>query len=199
MTNNLQNDNELEFGDNNIYTAGNFSSEEESQSKLLHLLQRQNFFSVEREVSCWYYGGQPFQERPTGRIDFILHPLKPAIDCGWRNGKVGIECKASAKKAGPVICQMLDYSRALFESEKTGALYALNAVFLWPGLTKSTGALDSVMAQNRIGTAIYRYYGNPEWECLRLKIGGVNIAQFQLAVNKFTHHKVNSGKKTGSR
>lgn len=183
-----------------VVTSGSFATEDESQDALLKILQRQRFFAIQREVDCWYFGGQPFQERPTGRIDFVLCPLRPALDAGWRNGVIGIECKASGKKIGPVFCQLLDYSRALFESQQTGALFALNAVFLWPEPTEMFGALQSIVTQNRVGIVEHIYNARyPDSESLRMKVGGTNIVRLQLVEGKLFHHQVVSGRKSGSR
>lgn len=172
--------------------GGNFADEEQSQEAFALAMKDQRFFNVYREVWCWYYGGQPFQQNDRGRIDFVLMPKREAIDCGWRNGAIGIECKASGKKAGPVLCQMADYARAVFESEASGLLFCLSGVFVWPGLTVCGGTMASLMAQNRIGSCSS---GKVK---VSFSIGATGI----LSLNHdgtMSCHKIVSGRKSGSR
>lgn len=178
---------------NEIVTGGDFADEDDSQNAFMLAMANQRFFHVMREVSCWYYGGQPFQDNAIGRIDFVLMPRKEALDCGWRNGAIGVECKASGLKAGPVLCQAIDYAKGVFRSESTGLLFCLSAVFLWPGLSPDGGFVTSVMAQNRIGSA-WRHKNE-----VGFSISSTGILRIKLETQTMTHRPIVSGRKSGSR
>lgn len=183
-------------------TSGNFVNEEESQTSLLNALGSQPFFRVHREVVGWYYGGQPFQERSECRIDFIMIPNMMAISKGWKNGIIGIECKASGKKAGPVFCQLLDYTRAVFQDPVTGGNITLNGVFLWPNLTEKNPFLISVASQNRIGFISHETKRDFEtsqlYKKLSFNINSTNI--LTITDNKtMTCKPIITGRKSGSR
>lgn len=183
-------------------TAGNFIDEEQSQTAFEKALAGQPFFRVHREVTGWYYGGQPFQERSECRIDFILIPNMMAISKGWKNGIIGIECKASGKKAGPVFCQLLDYTRAVFQDPVTGGNITLNAVFLWPNLTGKNPFLVSVASQNRIGFISHEtkrdYETNKLYNRLSFNINSTHILTISDD-NTMTCKPIVSGRKSGSR
>ena len=138
-----------------LVTSGDYKDEDEAKDAFLSAFTAVGCFKIFPEVECWYFGGSIFGDKPTGRIDFLLTPQKALLDAGWKNGIVGIEVKKSGHKAGPLICQMIDYSKAVFRlPDSAGAsLVCLSSVYAFPSF-KSSGAVESVMANHRIGAAV---------------------------------------------
>lgn len=108
------------------------------------------YFSVLREVSGWYIQARAHCQPKQPRIDRVLCPLPKLRDAGWDLGPVGVECKRSDSKLGPVISQAIDYQRAVFP---VNASYTVNLewVFIWP-TGPVAGDIGSIMAQQRIGS-----------------------------------------------
>jgi len=131
-------------------TCGRFLDEPRSCAYLDSIID-ENLWRPFHEVRGSYMNFKPWQEREECKIDRILVPTPELIRLGWKLGPVGIECKMSNKKIGPCISQCLDYTNAIFEMPQ-GTWIVLKWVFLWP-LEKQRGAIESVMAQHRIGSA----------------------------------------------
>ena len=85
----------------------------------------------------------------TPRLDRVLIPAPELIDAGWTHGPIGVELKASGKKVGRPIAQILDYKRAEFELSP-GYHTEFEWMFLFP-FQEGVCGLGSVMCQNRIG------------------------------------------------
>lgn len=143
-----------------LTTVGDYSKEEHARSDFLSAFSATGYFRIFEEVECWYFGGSVFGDKPTGRIDFLLTPQKSLIDAGWRNGIVGVEVKKSGHKAGPLLCQMIDYSKAVFRlPDSSGcSLVCLSSVFSFPSF-EGGGTIGSIMANHRIGRAVIDKHG----------------------------------------
>lgn len=184
-----------QYSETKVLTAGSFATEEESQSAFFSAFDRLNLFTIYCEVPCWYFGGAAFSENPFGRIDFVLSPKPSLIRFGWNMGIVGVECKKSGHKAGPLICQMADYSKALFRlPENTGScIVGMSAVFCHPELTASGRCLGSIMANNCIGEA----FCNDRY--VKLNVGGTNILSAHADGTQVRTQTIFCGYKNGSR
>lgn len=131
-------------------TNGSYATENDAKNDLRLLLTNCSDFIVIEECPCWYYGSSAFTDRSNGRIDFALIPKISAVNSGWKNGVIGIECKKSGYPIGPLICQMMDYSRSLIKVSPSGIVMAISAVFAFPGFV-CKGAIESIAVNNRIG------------------------------------------------
>lgn len=174
-------------------TIGEFQDEDVAKEVFFSAFNATGCFKIYREVDCWYFGGSVFGDKPTGRIDFLVTPQKTLIDSGWRNGIVGVEVKKSGYKAGPLICQMIDYSKAIFRlPEQSGcSLVCASSVYSFPSFP-SGGTLASVMANHRIGNAVIEANG------CGLRVGATWA--FHMHSSRGLHHvTLASGYKNGSR
>lgn len=182
-----------EYLNSQIVTSGEYKNEDDAKEAFRAAVKECGFFNVYEEVDCWYFGGSVFGDKPTGRIDFVLTPKPLLIAKGWLNGCVGVEAKKSGHKAGPLICQMMDYSKAVFRlPDQCGAsLICLTCVFSFPELAHITGAVASIMANSRIGCAAVDKAG------LWMKIGGTNA--FRWMNGKVLVNNIHCGFKNGSR
>jgi hypothetical protein len=174
-------------------TSGDYKNEDEAKDAFRVAAKDCEFFNVYEEVDCWYFGGSVFGDKPTGRIDFVLTPKPSLIAKGWLNGCVGVETKKSGHKAGPLICQMIDYSKAVFRlPDHCGAsLICLTCVFAFPGIAGRDGFAHSIMSQHRLGNVIIGKRG------LELNVNSTHafcVFNGQVRVNN-----IRSGFKNGSR
>lgn len=135
----------------NILTCGDFTEEFVGLEAFDRAVERSGAFKIYREV-CGHYVQPRFDsELKTARIDRVLVPTAPAIAAGWRDGFIGVEGKKSGHKLGKIVSQSLDYSRCVWELPPNGFTIVLRWVFIWP-LVAPKGDIESVMAQNRIGS-----------------------------------------------
>lgn len=184
-----------QYSETKVLTAGDYKTEDESQSAFLESMSQIDAFTIYREVPCWYFGGAVFSENPFGRIDFVLSPKPSLIRHGWNMGIIGVECKKSGHKVGPLICQMIDYSKALYRlPETTGScLVGLSAVCCHPGFTSAGNCIGSIMANNRIGQ-VANYGGR-----IRFSVGGTNIFSAAKDGSDISTKMILCGYKNGSR
>lgn len=135
-------------------TSGSYPTEAESIAEFDRIVEAGGLFRVYREVEGHYMTHRPGRELKRPRIDRILVPLKQLREQGW-TATIGIEAKRSGSKLGPLVCQALDYSWAIYDCG--GTHLHPEAIFLWPvrkdGIDGETiySAIESVMVQNRIG------------------------------------------------
>lgn len=130
-----------------------------------------DYWTIYREVTGILTQPRPHQIDKTVRIDRVLTPRPALIQAGWTHGVIGVEIKRSREKIGPAIAQAIDYSRSVWTLHNAGnSRVWLDWVFIWP-MPKQGGALASVLAQNRIGTATPSYGGG-----VHLKSGEAAIA-----------------------
>lgn len=133
------------------YTDGFWQDEDAAKAELdARLLRCVNLFAVHPEVTGYYLQPRYLTSEKAPRIDRLLVPKARLIDAGWTYGVIGVECKRSGMKLGPVIAQCQDYGRAVFKSKLSSVSVACEWVFIWP-LQDVRGDLASVMTQNRIG------------------------------------------------
>ena len=138
-------------------TSGYYQTETESARAFDELVEGLGgLFRVHKEVEGRYQYFKPAQNLRTPRIDRILIPEPPLKDAGWDLGPVGVELKASSKKLGPLLCQLIDYSKATYRIGTTWIVPEW--FFLWPA-DKFTGPLQSVLAGQRCGGAYKDQYG----------------------------------------
>jgi hypothetical protein len=135
-------------------TSGAFATEEHALVAFDDVVERSSLFRLYREVEGYYMTHRPGRDLSHPRIDRILVPNSRLREQGWV-ATVGVEAKRSGSKLGPLVCQALDYSWAIYDIGNT--YLHPEAIFLWPldkdGLEgESIGhAIESVMTQNRIG------------------------------------------------
>jgi hypothetical protein len=177
-----------EYLESSIVTAGDYATEDESRAAFETAAKATESFNVYAEVDCWYFGGNVFGDKPNGRIDFLLTPRPSLIKAGWLNGCVGVEVKKSGHKAGPMICQMIDYSKAIFRLPDTcgRSLVCPTIVVAFPAFNKTSGLVASIMANHRLGVA-YTHSG------LRMNCGG------KAFFGGLHLHTIECGYKNGSR
>ena len=89
------------------------------------------------------------------RIDRILEPSRELINKGWNHGFVGIEIKRSNVKLGPVINQVIDYSRCSWKLSG-GRRVECEYNFIWK-VSGIGGNLASIMTGNKIGMATSKF------------------------------------------
>jgi hypothetical protein len=181
-----------EYCEPELATEGDYKTEDEAKADFELAVRSTQCFNVYKEIDCWYFGGSVFGDKPTGRIDFVLTPRPQLIGNGWVNGCVGVEVKKSGHKVGPMICQMIDYSKAVFRlPESSGcSLVCMSAIVAFPSF-KAKGAIQSIMANNRIGVASF----SPR--SFQFTMGGANI--FWHGSNETKVKPFACGYKNGSR
>jgi len=159
-------------------TAGAFASEHESLAAFDEAVDRSGLFRLYREVDGYYVTHRPERELSCPRIDRILVPNAKLRELGWV-ATIGVEAKRSGAKLGPMVCQALDYSWAIYRVSDT--YLHPEAIFLWPvdreGIDGETigHAIESVMTQNRIG------YACPAREGVQFGVGGCWVLSFSSA------------------
>lgn len=152
------------------FTQGDWLSEAESAAAFDGAIDP-DVWSLHREVRGRLVQPRPQQVDKTLRIDRILVPGPRLIRAGWTNGIIGCEIKKSGVKIGPVIAQAMDYSRAVWTLEPSGIRVWLDWVFIWP-MSKQSGPIASVLAQNRIGSATA-----DRWTRIHFKSGECNVVK----------------------
>lgn len=171
------------------YTYGDWATESASVAALDSILEELDLFVVHKEVRGYYLQPRLDQEAKTPRIDRLLIPTPALKEHGWTHGPIGIECKRSAAKTGPPLAQLLDYSRAAW---KVGSTHIIPRwYFLWP-MRKAHGALASILAQHRIGSA-----DSSDYYSLRLASGEQVLAR--LSPDRIDIGRGHHGTKAGSR
>lgn len=178
------------------YTLGNFANEEYSAAAFDRAAGATGLFEILTEVQGEYMLPKMLTDSGSRRcrIDRILMPTKKLLDSGWPHGPVGVEIEASRMKVGGIICQCLDYHRAVWHLDKRRRGYhiMIEWVAIWPygGGVCGTG---SIMAQHRICGA----WGN-SWRPFVLASGGRTGLSFHKD-GKVDAKGFNSGAKTGHR
>lgn len=151
-------------------TTGDYPDEPAAVAALLSALG-ERWFTPYREVPGHYLFTRPHTEPTQPRADLILRPTVEAVRSGWGHGCLGIECKRSGVKLGPLVAQVLDYQAAVFYPDGgTGIVPTLWA--LWPA-GKIHGPMESVLAQRRILTADVAHRRGGTWVVFRC--GGRNV------------------------
>jgi hypothetical protein len=180
-------------------TCGEFLTEEDSSKRLESLLIETGLFNVFREVPGEYEYRPHFKESDKKpRIDFLLTPSMKFIGQGWQCGAIGIESKKSNRKIGPPFSQIWDYSTALFRHPTFKVLIKPDFIFLWP-CVKIGGNLASLMSQNRFGSVCENGHGG-QWNSLDFYCGESKVFRYYFHDGEVDiNHKMNFGKRTGSR
>lgn len=173
-------------------TSGMYENEPDSCADFDSRITKSGVFKSYREVWGDYVQPRIGCDAQRPRIDRLLIPTPGLLSAGWKNGIIGVECKASGKKLGPVLSQCLDYSRAAFVIPGCNYTVMCSWIFIWP-LDDIKGDMESVMAQNRIGSVFCRSYEllnfcTPTLSCLRIDNSGTAIIK-----------EIKCGKKVGSR
>jgi hypothetical protein len=177
-----------EYLESSIITEGDYSTEDDAKVAFESAVKATDSFNLYSEIDCWYFGGSVFGDKPNGRIDFVLTPRPSLIKSGWLNGCVGVEVKKSGHKAGPMLCQMIDYSRSVFRLPDTcgRSLICPTIIVGFPAFNVTGGVMGSLMANHRIGMA-YVHRG------LRMNCGGKAFFGGPFL------HSIDCGYKNGSR
>lgn len=172
-------------------TTGNFATEPDAWAFFDAAVERSGAFRLLREVP-----GECIQPRhqtgeKTARIDRLLIPLAKAVDAGWTDGVIGVECKRSDSKLGPLVTQAIDYTRCAFCLKSPPGMIVLPTwIFIFPA--EMSGDLESVCVNNRIGTATLQN------NRLRFWCSGTNVISFEQD-GSLTAKRPPMGRKRGSR
>ena len=177
---------------NSPVVLGDFETEESAKTALRKSATLNEYFNIYEEVPGWYFGGSPFGDKSTGRIDFVLSPKRCVINLGWASGFIGVEVKKTGHKAGPLICQMIDYSKAIFELPSAAGCVrvCLSGTCCFPHINPS-GVLASVMSSHRLGVILIDRFST------KIQINSTNIFSETNGVAKAK--VTNCGLKNGSR
>jgi hypothetical protein len=180
------------YTETELATEGNYMTEDEAKRDFRSFVINTNMFNMYEEIECSYFGAPPFAETNRGRIDFVLSPKKTLIDAGWCNGFVGVEVKKSGHKAGPLVAQMLDYSRSVFQLEPTqGCIRGVfSSVLCFPAIPYK-GFCQSLLSQNTLGVITART------GVFRMLVGSRNI--LTIYNGEMTVNAMSCGWKVGSR
>ena len=181
-----------DYTESKLETEGDYATEQESSDAFLSAITATECFTIYQQVNGWYFGASAFGDKATGIIDFVLTPKKKLIDKGWAMGCVGVEVKKSGHKAGPLICQMIDYSKAVFRLPETSGsvLVCMTAICAFPAFD-TFGAIQSVLANHRCGVVNIAGGG------LALKVANTNI--FDSRYGQISVKGIACGYKNGSR
>lgn len=177
----------------NDYTIGNWATEIDSEAAFDAAIGTGNW-TVYPQVWGTLVQPRPHQIDKRVRIDRILTPTSALLAAGWRHGVIGVEIKRSKEKIGPAIAQALDYGRSVWTLHQAGgSLVWLDWVFIWP-MPKQSGAMASVCAQNRIGTATPGFHGGIDF-----KSGEASIASLDSRRGITINLNATNGAKAGRR
>jgi hypothetical protein len=158
-------------------------TEVDLERELSHFLDGTGLFRVFHQVT----GRALWTACPAAawlRCDLLLLASRRGLAAGWRHGPILLEVKRPGEALGPAISQMLDYLRASW-TLPNGVPVLASWAFACP-YAKVHGALASVMAQGRIGTAILDAGELRLWcgEQLILTIGagGLDVGETRIGV-----------------
>lgn len=164
-------------------TSGGFETEGDALALLDDIVAATGMFHVYREVEGYYMTHRPGRDLKTPRIDRILVPTPRGKEFGWK-ATIGVEAKRSGAKLGPLVCQALDYSWAIY---RVGDAYLHpEGIFLFPVRKEGVDgesiyhAIESVMTQNRIG------YAYPDGEGLTFGLGGCGVLRLDRDVGRIS-------------
>jgi hypothetical protein len=177
-----------------IKTTGPWMNEDQAKDALDEEVEKTGLFNIYREVPGYYVQRRLHQEEKEPRIDRILSPRPKLLDLRWPHGPIGIEVKVPGTKIGPVVAQMLDYSRAIWTVK--GFNFYLSWTFLWH-LEKQTSTIGSILAQHRLGTA---YLHRPEspWGGLFFYSGDLHFLRCRWS-GEVELGEASNGRRAGSR
>jgi hypothetical protein len=85
------------------------------------------------------------------RCDLLLLASKRGLAAGWKHGPIVLEVKRPGEPIGPAVSQAMDYLRSSW-TLPNGVPVLASWAFVYPA-ERAHGALASIMAQNRVGTA----------------------------------------------
>lgn len=138
-----------------MITGGQFDTEAEAWVYFDEMIERSGSFGIHREVEGDYMQPRFGTELKRARVDRMLIPTRKAREAGWSQGAIAIEGKRSGAKIGRLVTQAMDYTRCVFELKEgnPGLLIVARWVFVWPWPDEQPprDALESIMANNRIG------------------------------------------------
>jgi hypothetical protein len=138
-------------------TIGDYEDETKSSEAFVSAINLSHWI-VHAEVPGWLPVMGHREDHNGVRIDFVLEPTQQLKQAGWSFGFVGIECKRSLTKLGPVIAQASDYASAMWRLP-CGNVVATNFVCIWR-CPSVAGNLLSCMISRRVGEADLTYAGN---------------------------------------
>lgn len=176
----------------NYSFSGPWLTEEQAVNALLTATK--NLFRPYLEVEGRYFALRPGVSDRGARADCILVPTNEMCARGWDLGIIGVEAKRPGEKAGRAISQVLDYSLAVFRLA-SGFDVVPRYWVLWH-LEKVSGAVESVLCQNRIACGYYYHDG------IRFSLGNRHILDTSRFASNLTapmSSQALPGEKVGSR
>lgn len=174
------------------FTSGTWDDEADACAELDRRIEASNLFRSYREVTGQYVQPRYGAALKAPRIDRLFIPKKALLDAGWNYGIIGVECKASGKKLGPLVAQCLDYSRAAFKLPDVKFDVMCSWIFLWP-VAAYAGDIASMMDQNRIGGV-----SGSHWDLLNFKTASGSLLRIKNC-DEFFIRECRQGTKAGSR
>lgn len=186
----------VEYRRKREFTTGAYVNELESAAAFDRAVPH-DLFKVHREVWGTLVSPRPAQDKVKMRIDRLLVPKPKLLDeYGWKFGIIGCELKRSKEKIGPVIAQVMDYTRTvwLLDPDRQRFRVCADFIFIWP-MAKQSGAIASICAQNRIGSA----YGDERYVQFGLKCGETGVLEVRNDGYPPRVGKVLPGARTGCR
>lgn len=175
-------------------TSGDFLTETAAWEPFDRMVTLTGAFNIYREIDGEYLQPRCGTEDKRARIDRLLVPNRKAVDAGWTNGIIGVEGKKSGFKIGKLVSQAIDYTRCVFRLKEPipEVLIMPVWVFIYPS-DRIYGDLESVMAQNRVGTINIGQYG------LAFQCSAIHALEIGLNGGMAGKSVMNIGNKRGSR
>lgn len=133
-----------------LTSADGYSDEKKAVEDLRRRIQLSRLFKIYDEVQGKSTGLWHIQT--LRRIDMVLVPTAEAIDHGWNEGFVGVECKRSGKTIDEAMHQAITYMDTVWTLGDWRGLVVLSSVFIWPYYWPAKNAgYASRMQYSRVG------------------------------------------------
>lgn len=189
-----------------FHAEGDYAREDSGVAELCEFIEASGTFRVYREVPGILIFRSPIREEKTVRVDLILSPQQTALDAGWNQGQLGVECKRSGEKLAPAVAQARDYQASKFflrnqRDSRSGVLRAVVAplwFFIYP-FDPPGGDVESLMAADGIGALNWRReQPSGEWY-LRFKVGSYKMLEVYHDGRMWVNRDPVPGRKVGCR
>lgn len=134
-----------------LLSADGFADEKEAVEDLRRRLTMSGLFKIHDEVQGKSTGLWHIQT--LRRIDMVLVPTSKALDAGWNQGFVGVECKRSGKTIDEAMHQAITYMDAVWTLGDWRGLIVLSSVYCWPYYwPHKNQSLSTRLVNARVGT-----------------------------------------------
>lgn len=168
-----------------------YATEAEAAADFDAIMRNIDLFTSYDEVPGTLLQPRPGQIDKGVRIDRILVPNAKLIDAGWRHGIVGVEIKKDCYAFGPYVAQAMDYTRSAFRLGPGNFNTICDYVFIWP-IPAQHGPIASIMAQNRVGSAMSWSHKHIQFKCGENNILDADIFRGNIRIGASIGAKVGS-------